>query len=318
VTARYVGCSGPRWKRYANYWLKTNLEIKIMANDFERILDECIDRLGRGESLEACLRHYPEHAKQLEPLLRAMAQTKAAYSFTPSVDAKREARQRFYAEMERRRQPSLWHRMFARRLVWATLATVLVLSIISYAALRATVFPVELPSITVPSPTADGNFVFLVSDEVNAIDEFSSLNVTISKVGLLQSGSSKQWVQFVPEVKEFDLTLLPREKTQQLWRGNVPEGQYTKVVIYVTHVQGIPKATAEAVGIKLPSDKLQISKTFQVSTDSITSFTYDLTVINTGNATGGGEYLLKPQADQSGAAQKPNENKGEGQKDLKK
>lgn len=289
-----------------------------MANDFDRILDECIDRLGRGESLETCLTHYPEHAKQLEPLLRAMAQTKAAYSFTPSVDAKREARQRFYAEMEKRRKPSLWRRVFARRLVWATLATVLVISIIGYAALRATIFPAEPPSITITSPAADGNFVFLVSDEVNAIDEFSSLNVAISKVGLLQSGISEQWVEFVPEVKEFDLTLLPGEKTQQLWRGNVPEGQYTKVVIYVTHVQGILKATGGTVEIKPPSNKLQISKTFQVSADSITSFTYDLTVVNTGNAKGDGKYLLKPQADQSGAAQKPNENKGKGQKDLKK
>ncbi len=289
-----------------------------MANDFERILDECIDRLGRGESLEQCLTDNPEHAKQLEPLLRAMAQTKAAYSFTPSVDAKREARQRFYAEMDRRRQPSLWHRIFARRLAWATLATVLVLSIIGYVALRTTIFPVEPPSITIPGPATDGNFVFLVSDEVNAIDEFSSLNVTISKVGLLQRGDSEQWVEFVPELKEFDLTLLPGEKTQQLWQGNVPEGQYTKVVIYVTHVQGILKATGETVEIKLPSNKLQISKTFQVSADSITSFTYDLTVVNTGNAKNGGKYLLKPQADQSGAAQKPNENKSKGQKDLKK
>ncbi len=289
-----------------------------MANDFDRILDECIDRLGRGVSLEQCLTDNPEHAKQLEPLLRAMAQTKAAYSFTPSVDAKRKARQRFYAGMEKRRQPSLWHRIFARRLVWSTVATVLVLSIIGYVALRTTLFPLEPPLITIPSPASDGNFVFLVSDEVNAIDEFSSLNVTISKVGLLQSSSSEQWVEFVPEVKEFDLTLLPGEKTQQLWRGNVPEGEYTKVVIHVTRVQGTLKATGEMLEVKLPSNKLQVAKTFQVSSDSITSFTYDLTVVNTGNAKGGEKYLLKPQADQSGATQKPNEIKGKGQEKPKK
>ncbi len=289
-----------------------------MANDFDRILDECIDRLGRGESLEQCLTNNPEHAKQLEPLLRAMAQTKAAYSFIPSVDTKREAGLRFYAAMERQRQPSFWHRIFARRLVWATVATVVVLSFIGYVALRTTIFPVEPPSITIAGPAADGNFVFMVSDEVNAINDFSSLNITVSKVGLLQGGSSEKWVEFVPEVKEFDLTLLPGEKTQELWRGNVPEGEYTKVFIYVTGVQGILKATGSTVELKLPSNKLHISKSFQVSADNVTSFTYDLTVINTGNAKGGERYLLKPQADQSGATQRPDEIKGKGQEKPKK
>jgi len=290
----------------------------MMANDFDRILDECINRLGRGESLEHCLAAYPEHAKQLEPLLQAMIQTKAAYSFSPSVDAKREARQRFYTALDRRRQPSFWDRILARRLVWATVASMLVLSIIGYFALKAAVFTVDHPStMTVPGPDANGNFVFLVSDEINAIGDFSNVNVTISKVGLLNEGSSKQWVEFVPEVKEFDLTLLPGEKTQELWRGDVPEGQYTKVVIYVTRVQGTLKATGVAMDIKLPSNKLQISKPFQVSAGNVTSFTYDLTVVHTGNAKGG-KYLLKPQIGESGASEKPSQGKGKSQERPKK
>ena len=290
----------------------------MMANDFDRILDECIDRLGRGESLEECLAAYPEHTKQLEPLLRAMVQTKAAYPFTPSVDTKREARHRFYAALERQRQPSFWHRILHRPLIWATLASVLVILVIGFLALKTMVFPVETPSMTIPGPNADGNFVFLVSDEVNAIDDFSSVNVTINKVGLLKSGNSEQWVEFIPEVKEFDLTLLPGEKTQELWRGDVPEGQYTKVFIYVTKVRGILKATGGAVEVKLPSSKLQISKPFQISAGAVTSFTYDLTVVKSGNAHGGGKYLLKPQIGESGASQKPDGGKGNGQERLNK
>jgi len=37
------------------------------------------------------------------------------------------------------------------------------------------------------------NFVFLVSDEVNAIADFSSLNVTIEKVRLFNADNSSEW-----------------------------------------------------------------------------------------------------------------------------
>lgn len=284
----------------------------MMANDFDRILDECIDRLGRGESLEDCLTAYPEHGKELEPLLRAMLQTIAAYPFTPSVDARREARKRFYAALERKRQPSFWQRVQQRRLVWGTLATVLVVSIIGFVALRTTVFPVEPPSMTIPGPSADGNFAFLVSDEVNAIGDFSRLDVTIDRVGLLKSGDQEKWVEFSPEINKFDLTLLPGDESQELWRGNVPEGSYTKVFIYVTGVQGTLKATPGTVDVKLPGNKLQISQPFQVSAGTFTTFTFDMTVVKTGNAQDGGKYLLKPQIDQSGASHKPIQSKGNG------
>lgn len=36
-----------------------------MARDFASILDECLAALSRGESLEACLTRYPEHAEEL-------------------------------------------------------------------------------------------------------------------------------------------------------------------------------------------------------------------------------------------------------------
>ena len=288
-----------------------------MAKDFDRILDECIDRMNRGERMEACLAEYPEHARQLEPLLRAVTQTKAVYSFSPTAEAKRAARQRFYAALDRQRQSSLWQKVFSRRLAWATLSSVLVVLLVGYFALRATVFVEQIPTITIPNPSAEGNFVFLVSDDVNAITDFSSLKVSIDKVALLHSGDSESWVEFVPEAKEFDLTLLTGDRTQELWRGNVPEGEYTKVVIYVSQVHGILKATGETVDVKLPSDKLQISKSFQVSTGNVTSFTYDLTVIKTGNAQNG-KYILKPQAGESGTGQQADSNRDKGKEKQNK
>ena len=117
-----------------------------MVNNFDRILDECIDRINQGESLEACLADYPQYAGQLGPLLQAMLQTKETYSFVPSASAKRTARQRFTAALERleqrrwERQP-LFTRVFARPMVWATLATAIVLLIVGYFGFSLILYP---------------------------------------------------------------------------------------------------------------------------------------------------------------------------------
>ena len=41
-----------------------------MAKPFADILDECLDRLQEGETVEQCLSRYPEFREELEPLLK--------------------------------------------------------------------------------------------------------------------------------------------------------------------------------------------------------------------------------------------------------
>jgi hypothetical protein len=280
-----------------------------MTEDLNLILDKCIDRLNKGETLESCLADYPEHKEELGLLLKAAGKAESAYSFIPSPEKKREARQKFYAEIESRRQPSFWHRFARQKLAWASTAGVLLLLIVSLVFLRPVLWPgtsdvpvPNFPSIIVPEASANGNFIFMVSDDVNAIDEFSTVNVTIDKVWLLKAGDEEEWVEFTPSTQQFDLALLPGEKTQELWQGNIPTGDYTRVVIFVKQVQGVLK-TGATTEITLPSDKLQIKSSFTVSADTITSFTYDLTVVKVGNDKQGFKYLLKPQAGESGATQ---------------
>ncbi len=276
-----------------------------MGNDFEQILDSCIDRLNRGENLEACLTDYPQHASELEPLLQAMSTTRQAYAFSPSADAKREARQKFLAALEQRRQPGVWQKIFAQRLVWASVAAAVVLIIVGYFGLRTFVLPSEPPVLAVASAAPNGNFVFSMTDDINAIDEFSKLDVTVEKVALLKSGESSGWVEFVPEVQLFDLTPLRNGVTQELWQGNLPEGRYTKVRLYITQAQGILKIDGSTVNIKIPSERLQfdVTTSFQISSANITSFTYDLTVFNRGKGPEGEKYYLKPVINQSGVHQ---------------
>ena len=289
-----------------------------MGKAFNKILDECVDRLNRGETVEDCLAIYPEHAGELEPLLQVVFEAQKAYKLTPSPTAKMAGKKRLNAAIEalehrqKRRRP--WSQWFmGRPRVWATAAAVILIALIGYFGLRPILFPVETTpepdsSLVAPSPqpNPEGNFVFLISDEVNAIGDFESLNVTISKIGLQAAGESESWVEFIPEITVVDLTQLQGDKAQEIWRGDVPEGQYYQVFIYVSEVIGKLSETGETVEIKLPSNKLHISTPFQVTADAVTMFTYDLTVLATGQ---NGGYILKPQINQSGVHQEPSEDK---------
>ncbi len=271
----------------------------MITEDFDRILDECIDRVNRGDSVADCLSDYPAYSEKLQTLLQSVDDVRKTYSFTPSADRKRAARQKFHAALDRRGQMSAllsFFRVLPRSAVWATIA-VLVLAITAVLVIQ----PVLNPLTVVPN--SEGNFAFFISDEPNDIGDFESLNITISRVVLQAAGSLKR-LEFTPETKTVDLTRLQGEESQEIWRGNVPAWQYSHVVIYVSEIKGRLESTGQIVEVKLPSNKLQISMSFEATTDAVTSFTFDITVVKTGN---NGRYILKPQAGESGAQreQKP-------------
>jgi len=162
---------------------------------------------------------------------------------------------------------------------------------------------------SVPTPTPQlpageaANFRFLISDDVNAIDDFASVNVTISQIGVQSGGESGNWTEFTPDITEVDLKPLAGENALEIWSGNLTPGEYSKVFIYVSEVNGIltHELGGEKANVKLPSEKLQISKPFVISANTTTSFVYDVTVVEAGKS---GQYILKPQIAQSGAGQK--------------
>ena len=95
--------------------------------------------------------------------------------------------------------------------------------------------------------------------------------------------------------EKVDLTKLKSDNATEIWSGELNDGTYTKVFIYVSDVEGV-LADGEA-NVKLPSGKLQISKPFEVTSGEVTEFVYDVTVIKAGK---NGKYILKPQIAQSG------------------
>jgi hypothetical protein len=282
-----------------------------MTVDLNKILDECIDRINNGDSIESCLADYPSYSEQLEPLLLAILKTKKVYKYMPNKEAKTAAKIRFDTAMEKHlevgRDTKPWlSRILGKPLTWAALATVTAAIIGIYLGVNPNGYPI---SPIVPKPHPEGNFAFLISDEVNAIDDFKSLNISITKIGLQMGDEVGEWIEFEPEVETVDLTLLPGEKAQEIWRGNIPEGQFTKVFIHVADIEGILNETSNLTNVKLPSERLQISKPFEVTGDSLVSFVYDITVVRAGQS---GQYIIKPQLDQSGADQPFNEVSPEG------
>lgn len=195
---------------------------------------------------------------------------------------------------------------------FAIIILVLLLSVTSLLAVACTgqldgPADTQEPSSTPPNGT-ETNFRLLISDDVNAIEKFISVNVTISEIGV--HSSSGNWTIMTPDITVVDLKPLVDENALEIWSGNLTAGEYNKVFVYVTDVIGTLKEEygGGTADIKLPGDKLHIARPFTISGNMTTNFVYDITVIEAGKS---GQYILKPQIAQSGADQKFREVKQE-------
>ena len=74
-----------------------------MSGNFSEALNDCLERLKRGESVYSCLRRYPDLTDELEPLLEvAVATMRAAESAAPSPSAKARGFARFSDALDAR------------------------------------------------------------------------------------------------------------------------------------------------------------------------------------------------------------------------
>lgn len=100
-----------------------------MTKGFDLILDECLERVLRGESIERCLAAYPGKAAELRPLLEVALAARQASAIEPRPEFKAQAKHQLTSMLQevaaakgRRRAPSFhWQRR------WATVATALLL-----------------------------------------------------------------------------------------------------------------------------------------------------------------------------------------------
>jgi hypothetical protein len=91
--------------------------------EFENILNECIERVLRGESIEACLKAYPQHAAELEPLLRTAMDAHKAAEISPRPEFRQRAGYEFQAAI--RDMKPVKKSSFSRQLRWVTALSVI-------------------------------------------------------------------------------------------------------------------------------------------------------------------------------------------------
>ena len=268
-----------------------------MSDKFDRILNDCIDRINGGQSIESCLERYKEHADELKPMLMVMFDVKGAFDSVPTAAAKQRAKQRLMAALYQPEKKKIkagftFPVIFRNMKVLAAAAAVLVMVLAGYFGVVYTstqIIPAE--------PGVDGNFSLLISDEPNAIGDFESLVMKVDKVQLKSAEGARKWIEIEVSGIEVDLVLLQDGKAFEIWRGDVPDGDYSEVVLFSNSVVGTLAGSGGRVDIKLPSGRLSLGIEFTVGGDEATEFVYDIVVLHPGQS---GLYLLQPNAAKSG------------------
>ncbi|MFC1978986.1 DUF4382 domain-containing protein [Chloroflexota bacterium] len=252
-----------------------------MNENFEEILDKCIDGINSGQSINECLDRYPEHSAELMPLLKTVANTRKAVPFTPMDDKKQEAREQLLAAIGthdgKGRRPFLVG-LFRKTKVWASAAAATAVALIA-------VFAVGPLLANNPAPAPiQGDFALMISDDATIMDLFQSVEIEIENVGLYHATEGWQDIEFSATI--VDLKLLPGEWAQKIWEGELPVGQYTKVRINLSKVNASLIVAEGTFDFEINDVSLAMDITFEITAEDITNFVYDITVINEGATLG--------------------------------
>ncbi|MFC7132209.1 MULTISPECIES: DUF4382 domain-containing protein [Salinibaculum] len=93
-----------------------------------------------------------------------------------------------------------------------------------------------------------------------------------------------------------DLTRLKGDNATLVGTPEIPAGNYTKVFVYVQSVDATLQ-DGSSVDVKLPSNKLQLTRGFALEPNGTVQFVYDISVFEAGKS---GKYILKPVISESG------------------
>jgi hypothetical protein len=149
---------------------------------------------------------------------------------------------------------------------------------------------------TSQTPETTGNFVLLISDAEADINDFDSLLVTFSKARIFSAGNgSESGFEEILFNATVDITKLVGEKAIKVFEINLNEGIYSKIELYASEVNGIVNGTE--VLVTIPSEKLQITKSFEIKINETTKFVFDINVVKKGHEM---EYNLLPVISESG------------------
>lgn len=104
------------------------------------------------------------------------------------------------------------------------------------------------------------------------------------------------WFILDIEGETVDLTDVIGDVAESVFEGELEEGTYSKVELHVDSVDAT-LTDGESADVKVPSEKLQLTKPFDVVADEPLEFVYDINVVRKGQ---GNEYNLLPVISGSG------------------
>ena len=178
-----------------------------------------------------------------------------------------------------------------------------------------------------------GTFRLLISDRPAAIGEFDSLDVTFDTARVFRAGADEDaggsesetetetetgtetetttateteteeaesgergFETFDLDGATVDLTQVVGDRAVGVLEAALEAGTYTKVELHVASVDGV--VGGEAVDVTVPSNKLLLTKPFEVAADTALDFVFDINVVKKGP----NGYNLLPVISESGVA----------------
>lgn len=113
-----------------------------MTSNLDSVLEDCLERIAQGETLQRCLELYPEHAAELKPMLLAAARLESSTQVRPSGAFKTRARAQLYAHMEAHPRQRGWSQQLSPVLrTISVLATLLLAFTVTGTALAQSALP---------------------------------------------------------------------------------------------------------------------------------------------------------------------------------
>jgi len=163
---------------------------------------------------------------------------------------------------------------------------------------------IQYPVVTYAPPTTRyGTFQLLISDGQADIMDFESLNITFSHARIFKLGdygSEAGFRELGLKRPTAELTELVDEKALQILNTNLEAGNYSKIELYVEHVEAILVGGSPA-DVQIPNEKLEIVNLFEVKEDETTKFVFDVNIVRKGLSK---EYNLLPVISESGVVGK--------------
>jgi len=174
-------------------------------------------------------------------------------------------------------------------------------------AMETTTLPGAVTTTTVQETTTTtapivekGGFNLMISDAQADIEDFDKLIVDLSKARVFMEGNDTEPGFFEMDINaSVDITQVVGEKAISVLNVNLDVGVYSKVELHVSAVNGTVNGTE--ADVKVPSNKLQITKQFEIKPNETTKFVFDINVVKKGNNL---EYNLLPVIAKSGVAGK--------------